>query len=170
MIKELTFLTLYEIPLHLSMLFSGMAHGAFWKYIKVQQTGQKKPFRHSGRKEQFWRGHAGLVMNRNDKEFHRNHPRWQVCCFNELNVNNAKNSFQLWHASHGSAGSARRGFPLADRGKLHLQSTNVPRIALAVTICCTDFGRKSLDESWLSPPRRLLPWRLRSIKRSLQVS
>lgn len=41
--KGLTFLKLYEIPLHVSMCFSGMVHGALWKYIKLQQTGQKPP-------------------------------------------------------------------------------------------------------------------------------
>lgn len=49
---------LYEIPLHLSMLFSSMAHGAFWKYLKIQQTGQKEPLQAQWKK--------GAVLERPD--------------------------------------------------------------------------------------------------------
>lgn len=148
--KGLTFLMLYKNPLHLSTCFSAMAHGAFWKH-KVKKTGKKPRTtrRWNGRKEWFRRGQAGLVMNRHGRE---KPPLMTGTLFQWATCKRHQEQLPAATRFTCSAGSARRGFPLADRGKCHLQSTNIPQTTLAVTICCTDFGRKSLDESWWHLP------------------
>lgn len=73
--EGLTFMA-YEIPFHLSECFSsGTAHRSFWKCFRAKQLGENKPVGTAGER----RGQAGPAMNRQDGEFHRNHPRCQVC-------------------------------------------------------------------------------------------
>lgn len=136
-----------------------------WSCMEVHQSPTNRAkhtlSRHSGRKEQSWRGQAGLAVNTWYRDAHKPPPvtsvlfqwaEWKQCQLPSQNT---------------SGSSARRGF-------LWLTEAN----AWCKDECPTKSrnsdtwlpgSSQSREESWLHPPMHLLPWRLQSTQKSSQL-